>query len=184
MPEQSARLAFSGRVVMIGDGDAVLFRPTVHYAYHPCGDAVLSLHEFAGRSWEAQTRQHILMDEISSGRDELGVLLAGHARNAYWYGSRLSIGQARALAPYNTATSLQVCAAVLAGMIWAIEHPARGIVKPDELDHAGILALAAPYLGELVGAYGAWHPLVGRSRLFTEQVGLDDPWQFRNVLVS
>src|SRR5690606_13442807 len=85
----------------VRDGDAVTYRPTVHYAYHPCDDAVLSLHEFAGRSWQAQSRQHILMNEISSGMDELGVLLAGHARNAYWYGSRLSIEQARALAPHN-----------------------------------------------------------------------------------
>jgi len=38
---------------------------------------------------------------------ELGVLLAGHAKNAYWYGSRLTIGQARSLCPLNNATSLQ-----------------------------------------------------------------------------
>jgi len=32
----------------------VLYRPTAHYAYHPCDDAVLSLHEFAGRNWDLQ----------------------------------------------------------------------------------------------------------------------------------
>ena len=31
--------------------------------------------------------------------DELGVLLAGHKKNAYWYGSQLSIEEARKLAP-------------------------------------------------------------------------------------
>src|SRR5690348_2458192 len=30
------------------DGDTVRYRPTVHYAYHPCDGAVLSLHELAG----------------------------------------------------------------------------------------------------------------------------------------
>ncbi|MCK7501890.1 MAG: hypothetical protein MZW92_76875 [Comamonadaceae bacterium] len=30
------------------------YRPTVHYAYHPCDDAVLSLHELAGRNWRLQ----------------------------------------------------------------------------------------------------------------------------------
>ena len=30
------------------EGDKVVYRPTVHYAYHPCDDAVLSVHEFAG----------------------------------------------------------------------------------------------------------------------------------------
>ena len=36
------------------------------------------------------------------------MLLAGHKKNAYWYGSQLSIEEARKLAPYNNATSLQV----------------------------------------------------------------------------
>ncbi len=26
-------------------GEEVVYRPTVHYAYHPCNDAVLSVHE-------------------------------------------------------------------------------------------------------------------------------------------
>ena len=55
----------------------VVYRPTVHYAYHPSDSAVVSVHEFAGRNWHLQDRQRILMDEIISGIDELGVLLAG-----------------------------------------------------------------------------------------------------------
>ena len=53
-------------------------------------------------------------DEIVDGIDELGVLLFGHANNAYWYGSQLSIEETRKLAPYQNATGLQVTAAVLA----------------------------------------------------------------------
>jgi homospermidine synthase len=34
----------------LGDGNEPDYRPTVHYAYHPCDDAVLSLHEMAGSS--------------------------------------------------------------------------------------------------------------------------------------
>ena len=48
------------------------------------------------------------MDDIVSGMDELGVLLMGHSQGAYWFGSRLSIGVARRLAPHNNATTLQV----------------------------------------------------------------------------
>ena len=91
----------------------VRYRPTVHYAYHPCDDAVLSLHEFAGKNWRLQDDKRLMMDEIVQGMDELGVLLMGHAKGAYWFGSRLTIEQARRLAPYNNATSLQVTAAVL-----------------------------------------------------------------------
>ena len=61
----------------------------------------------------------------STAIDELGVLLYGHARNAYWYGSQLSVEETRALAPYQNATGMQVTSAVLAGMVWALENPQR-----------------------------------------------------------
>ena len=37
-------------------GEAV-YRPTCHYAYHPCDDAVLSLHELFGQAGKLQPRQ-------------------------------------------------------------------------------------------------------------------------------
>ncbi|MGE5504876.1 MAG: homospermidine synthase [Actinomycetota bacterium] len=165
-----------------GDGE-VRYRPTVHYAYHPCDDAVLSVHELAGKNWQLQPEKRLMMDEITTGVDELGVLLAGHAKGAYWYGSQLSIEEARALCPHNNATSLQVTVAVLAGMVWAIENPRRGVVEPDEIDFRRILEICRPYLGPVVGAYTDWTPLAGRRRLFPEDVDGDDPWQFKNVRV-
>lgn len=165
------------------DGDKVLHRPTVHYAYHPSDAAVLSVHEFAGRNWELQDEKRILMEDIVSGIDELGVLLAGHKKNAYWYGSQLSIEEARKLAPHNSATSLQVCVAALAGVIWAIENPNAGVVEPDELDYRRVLDICMPYLGPVVGEYTDWHPLLGRGRLFEEDLDMTDPWQFKNVRV-
>jgi homospermidine synthase len=165
------------------EGEAV-YRPTVHYAYHPCDDAVLSIHELAGRNWRAQRSQRILRDEIVSGMDELGVLLMGHARGCYWYGSRLSIDMARDLAPYNNATTLQVAAGVLAGLVWALRHPHAGVVEPEDLDHEEILRIARPYLGELAGVYGDWTPLQGRERLFSEELDREDPWQFKNIRVT
>lgn len=161
----------------------VAYRPTVHYAYHPCDDAVLSLHELAGKNWQLQPEHRILRDEITEGVDELGVLLMGNAKGAYWYGSRLDIDEARNLLPYNSATSLQVVAAILGGMIWALRHPHAGIVEPDELDHHFILDIARPYLGQLVGAYTDWTPLRDRSPLYHEETDRADPWQFINFLV-
>ncbi len=178
-----------GEAISIADylsvrqGDNVLYRPTVHYAYHPCDDAVMSVHELAGRNWHQQSRQRLLMNEIIDGTDELGVLLAGHKKGAYWYGSHLSCAKARELAPYNNATSIQVCVSVLAGMVWAIENPQRGIVEPDEMDFQRGLQICSPYLGEVVGAYTDWTPLKDRGRLFPEALDTSDPWQFSNVLV-
>jgi homospermidine synthase len=168
----------------VTDSAMVAYRPTVHYAYHPCDDAVLSVHELAGLNWQQQAKQRLMMDEIHSGVDELGVLLMGHARGAYWYGSRLSIEQARALVPHNNATSLQVTAAVLGGMVWALENPRAGLVEADGLDHARVLEVAEPYLGDMAGAYSDWTPLLDRGRLFPEAVDEACPWQFGNFRVS
>ena len=167
----------------VRDRYQVIYRPTVHYAYHPCDGAVLSLHEFAGKNWTLQKNKRLLMDDISEGMDELGVLLMGHAKNAYWYGSRLTIAEARALCPYHNATGLQVTAPALAGMIWAMENPNRGMVEPDEIDFERILEITKPYLGRLVGAYGDWTPLQNRGELFPEDLDETDPWQFKNFRV-
>jgi homospermidine synthase len=163
----------------------VVYRPTCHYAYHPCDDAVLSLHEMAGAQWKPQNRWHVLSeDEIVDGVDELGVLLYGHARNAYWYGSQLSIEETRALAPYQNATGLQVTSAVLAGIVWMLENPDRGIVEADEMDFRRCLEIQRPYLGKVIGRYTEWTPAQGRGELFPESVDRADPWQFSNVLVA
>ncbi|HEV2100611.1 MAG TPA: saccharopine dehydrogenase C-terminal domain-containing protein [Stellaceae bacterium] len=165
------------------DGGEALFRPTCHYAYHPCDDAVLSLHEFAGKNWRLQNAKRLMMDEITAGTDELGVLLMGAPKGVYWYGSRLTIEEAKRAAPHNNATSLQVTAAVLGGVVWALEHPREGVVEPEEMDFARVLEIAGPYLGEIVGVYGDWSPLDGRETLFPEDLDRDDPWQFKNIRV-
>ena len=162
----------------------VTYRPTAHYAYHPCDDAVLSIHELAGKNWVMQPEKRLMTDEITKGMDELGVLLMGHAKGAYWYGSRLTIGEARRIVPHNNATSLQVTAAVLAGVIWAIENPRQGVVESDEIDHARVLEICAPYLGDVVGVYSDWTPLLDRGVLFPEAVDAEDPWQFANFRVT
>jgi len=161
----------------------VTYRPTVHYAYHPCDDAVLSMHELVGKNLQQQVNNRLIRDEIISGSDELGVLLMGNSEGVYWYGSRLSIEEARQLAPHNSATSLQVAAGVLAGVVWALHNPDRGVVEPDDIDDVAMLEVAAPYLGEIVGIYGDWTPLQDRNQLFDEDLDTDDPWQFKNILV-
>ena len=160
------------------------YRPTCHYAYHPADDAVLSLHELFGRAGKMQEKHHILDEnEIVDGIDELGVLLYGHGKNAYWFGSQLSIEETRDLAPYQNATGLQVTSAVLGGMVWALEHPKEGIVEADEMDFHRLLEIQLPYLGPVKGYYTEWTPLEGRPGLFPEDLDTSDPWQFKNVLV-
>src|ERR1700733_6194521 len=138
----------------------------------------------AGAGWQAQPDWKILDErDIVDGVDELGVLLYGHARNAYWYGSPLSGEETRQLAPYQNRTGLQVTSAVLAGMVWMLENPDRGIVEADEMDFRRCLEVQRPYLGPGIGRYTEWPPADGRRGLFPDDVDRDDPWQFSNVLV-
>jgi homospermidine synthase len=165
------------------DGDAE-FRPTCHYAYHPANDAVLSLHEMFGNGGHQQPVLHVLDEnELVDGVDELGVLLYGHEKNAYWYGSRLSLEETRRIAPYQNATGLQVTSAVLAGMVWALENPTAGIVEADEMDYKRCLEVQMSYLGPVEGHYTDWTPLTGRPGLFPEKLDEKDAWQFKNILV-
>ncbi len=168
----------------VGEGARPEYRPTCHYAYHPSNAAVLSLHECFG-SGRFQDRKKILDEnEIVEGIDELGVLLYGHARNAYWYGSRLSNAETRELAPFQNATGLQVTSAILAGMVWGLENPEAGIDEPDEMDFARCLEVQRPYLGPVEGHYTDWTPLSTRWEQFDEELDESDPWQFRNILAS
>ncbi len=162
-------------------GARLEYRPTVMFVYHPCDDAMLSALELEGRAWEPQPARRIISAEIVTGMDELGVLLAGHARNAYWYGSQLSIAEARRHVPYSNATCVQVAAGALAAIIWAIRHPREGLREADDLDFRECLDIARPYLGSMVGAYTDWTPLQGRGELFREQLDPDRPWMLQSV---
>ncbi len=168
----------------VGEPARPIYRPTVHYAYHPCDEAVLSLHELAGRAWRPQQRKRILGHDILDGRDELGVLLMGHKCGAYWYGSQLSIEEARALAPHNSATTLQVAAAVLAGVVWAMQHPQRSLLEPDDLPYEELMPMIRPDLGPVAGTYTDWTPLADRGYPFDEDIDAGDPWQFKNFRVD
>jgi homospermidine synthase len=158
------------------------YRPTVHYAYHPCDGAVLSMHELAGKNYKEQTTKRLLMEDVVMGVDELGVLLMGDF-GAYWYGSLLDINTARRLAPHNNATSLQVVAPIYAAIQWAIRNPFRGIVESDQIPHEEILEITDPYMGQLVGSWTDWTPLQDRNTLFEEDLDWADPWQFKNFRV-
>jgi homospermidine synthase len=168
----------------VRDGQRVVYRPTCHYAYHPINDAVLSVHEMFGAAGKAQPLWQILTEsEIEDGIDELGVLVYGHSKNAYWFGSQLSVEETRTLAPYQNATGMQVSSAVMAGMVWALENPNEGIVEADEMDFRRCLEIQRPYLGPVNGFYTDWTPLSDRPGLFPEDIDTSDPWQFKNVLV-
>jgi homospermidine synthase len=165
----------------VREGERFGYRPTVMFVYHPCDDGMLSALELEGRGWKMQPSSRRLSHDVVDGMDELGVLLAGHAKNAYWFGSQLSIGEARRHLDFANATTVQVVAGALAATVWAIQHPRRGLVEPDQMDPVECLEIAEPYLGKLTGAFTDWTPLQGRGELFPETLDVDSPWQLQNI---
>ncbi len=161
-----------------------VYRPTVHYAYRLCDAAILSAEECMGNHFQLQKEQKILLDEIESGMDELGVLVMGHKKGAYWYGSQLTIEETRRLAPYQNATGMQVAIGALGGVIWAMENPNAGIVEADDLDFNRIMEIVRPYMGKMVGKYTDWTPLKPDAVSFPRDLDTEDPWQFKNFRIS
>jgi homospermidine synthase len=169
------------------EGKAV-YRPTVHYAYCPCDCAIASLQELRGYDYELQPKLRIMNDEITSGADILGALIMGHAYDAWWTGSDLSIEESRRLVPHQNATTMQVAISVVAAAMWMIEHPDRGVCVPDDLPHDYVLPIAKAYLGNNLSLPVDWTPLKDRPSYFAgyadADLDLQDPWQFKNFLVT
>src|SRR6266851_2426944 len=170
------------------EGLRPVYRPTVHYAYMPCDDAILSLYELTMRNYRLQPTLRIMSDEITGGMDELGVLLMGHGLTSWWTGSQLNIHEPRDLISGQNATTLQVAAAVLGGLIFVIGNPHKGILVPDELPYKEILDVAGPYLGSCPSVRTNWTPLESRSHLFAKwgapSVDDADLWQFASFAVE
>jgi homospermidine synthase len=169
------------------DGQPV-YRPTVHYAYCPCDAAIVSLEELRGRDYNLQPNLRIMRDEITEGADVLGALLMGHAYQSWWTGSILSINESRQLVPHQNATTMQVAISVVAAARWMVEHPDRGVCVPDDLPHEYILGIAKPYLGRSLSIPSDWTPLKHYQNNFhgynQPDIDRDDPWQFKNFLVT
>ena len=166
----------SDALTLWDDDGTPAHRPTVHYAYCPCPEAIRSLDDLRARNYVPQEKWRILSDDIQGGVDELGVLLMGHDFTAWWTGTILSIEEARRLVPGQNATTLQVAASVMAAVRWMIRHPEEGVNIPDQLPHREILEAAAPYLGQIPSIPIDWTP--------TGRPVDDSAWQFASFLTD
>jgi len=169
-------------------GKKAVYRPTMHYAYCPCDEAISSLNEMRGYNYKLNANQRIMNDEITSGADVLGALIMGHPYNSWWVGSDLSIEESRRLVPHQNATTMQVAISVVAALMWMIQHPRESVCVADDLPHDYILKISKPYLGKWISKPYDWTPLKHRDTTFDKFARPDldrkDPWQFKNFLIS
>jgi homospermidine synthase len=146
------------------------YRPTVYFAYQPCPAAGQSIAHWLHRNKQAPAKQHVVpLEHLQKGQDELGVLLC-HNAGAYWYGSTLTLQEARSLAPHNSATTLQVAAGIVGALAWMLDNPRAGITEAEAMDSYQVLAVARPYLGHVGGTHTPWRP------------GPD--WRFQNFITA
>ncbi len=169
----------SDRLTVRNESGRTIYRPTVHYAYHPCDDAMKSLEELRQRNYVRQESAHILSDEIVSGQDELGCLLMGHPYKSWWIGSILDIHEARRHVPGQNATTLQVAASIIGALQWMIRNPECGVLLPDDVPFEEILEAAMPYLGTYVSKPVDWPNWVD-----DDATREDAHWQFKKFLVD
>lgn len=157
---------------------SAIYRPTVHYVYSPCQEALLSLQELSLQTARPQKEQRILYNDIISGSDELGCLLMG-SFGLWWTGSLLDIHETRELIdPHKNeinATTLQVASSALASVIYALRHPNIGVCTADDIDHREILELATPFWGPI------WS---GEITLSPEEASKIQEYQFTDFIVS
>ncbi len=169
-------------------GKKAVYRPTMHYAYCPCDEAISSLNEMRGYNYKLNVNQRIMNDEITSGADVLGALIMGHPYNSWWVGSDLSIEESRRLVPHQNATTMQVAISVVAACMWMTQNPLENVKVADDLPHDYILKVSKPYLGKWISKPYDWTPLKNRDTTFDKFAKPDldkkDPWQFKNFLIS
>lgn len=136
---------------------ALQYRPTVYYAYCPAPSADRSIKVWMQQPGTRPAAYRVLRDDLVSGSDDLGVLfLTTHG--GFWYGSRLSLAEARRLALCNSATSLQVAAGMVGALRWMLLHPEAGVVEAEQMDHDAVMQTARPYLGTVELVTTGWMP--------------------------
>jgi homospermidine synthase len=173
----------SDRLTVWENGQAI-YRPTVHYAYMPSNETLVSLHELRARNYVMQPYQRIVGEEVVAGDDTLGALIMGHPYGSWWTGSILSIEESRRLVPNQNATTVQVAIGVIAALLWMLENPEQGFCLPDDLPYAFVLNIAKPYLGQFLSISSDWTPKMNYQPYFNENVtsALNEKnlWGFEN----
>ncbi|HEX8988694.1 MAG TPA: saccharopine dehydrogenase NADP-binding domain-containing protein [Rhodocyclaceae bacterium] len=142
------------------DAGTPRYRPTVYYAYRPSPLTAASLERWVRQGYGEPPVKRLLRDDLAEGFDQLGALFV-FPGGAYWYGSTLTLQEARALAPCNNATTMQVAAGIIAAFEWMRRHRREGVVEAESMDHEFVLAVARPYLGDVSGVLSDWQPAPG-----------------------
>ncbi|MDP5134749.1 saccharopine dehydrogenase NADP-binding domain-containing protein [Rheinheimera baltica] len=165
------------------EGTDVIYRPTVKFAYLPAPDAFVSLHEYMMGDSEPPLKIKVMKNDIVAGADELGVLLLGHDKRAFWYGSCVDIERSREVAPGHNATTVQVIGGVVSAIVWCLNNPRSGYCETESLPYEKMLAIAEPYIAPMFQTFSDWTPNPTETES-NEKNQIEEQWQFQHFLVG
>lgn len=149
------------------DAGNLTYRPTVYFAYQPSPITCESVRRWRLNKFILPKTNYLLRDTLASGFDQLGVLFIFDG-GSYWYGSTLSLEQARKLFPHNNATSLQVVAGILGALLWMQKNPNKGVVEAESMDFEEVMDAVLPFLGDVSGFITDWQPIKNSELKFEE----------------
>jgi homospermidine synthase len=153
----------------------LLYRPTVHYSYHPYHLSLESIEAFVENNFSTGSlRGRLSGSDIVSGANEIGVMIGGDF-GTWWYGINTDIQLCRSIVSNANATTLQVAAGALGAIRWMLENPRNGFNEPENLPQDAILQNSLPLLGSVFDSEIRWTPSSPKS---------SNPWSFKNFLLT
>ena len=100
----------------------------------------------------------------------------------WWVGSVLSIEKAKEMINDHSATTLQIVAGVIGGMIYALNHPTRGVIHPESIDEKEIMPIIMKYFGDFMSfPVKNWKP--NKNTKYGEKQIKSKDWIIQKLLV-
>jgi homospermidine synthase len=179
-----------GEFLTIKNNGHMEYKPSVYYVYHASNDAMLSVDEFKQNNEVKQDNYRLLTDEITDGRDILGLTYYLKDKSSYWIGSLLSIHESRDLFNHEidefiNATNVQVVAGYLSGILYFIDlgNEKKGKMSPDDLPEY-LITYQLPFLGEFIFDKKDNFKLSVIENDKTKSIEETNDWTFKNFLVK
>lgn len=130
----------------------VNYAPTIYFCYRSCNGALNLAYDAMYNDWCEPEGAFVACDTLSKGIESLGILVLRHNKPAAWYGSEVSVREAKYLTNAN-ATTMQVVGGLMSALCYALTYPDQGVLEPEDLDTHFVLDVAKPYMGNMFFSY-------------------------------
>jgi len=131
--------------------------------------------------WKKEEAPKYVMMEgrhIQRGGDTIGVLLRSSTKQKGWWIGSYQTGEIaqNIVSPIQNGSTVTVAAACLAGIVWAINNPTKGVIFPEDIgdDYAQVWENTKRYMGHVESREVPWEllsdldpkPKIGTPTLF------------------